>query len=302
MVYTPAELAGMKPTVFKSASPFVIAGGLKIDSSTYPPVLQYPDSTSNTLLLRSATYVTKSVEAASNNDRNHTMPSGIQAGDILVMCQSVGMVTGPGYGVSGDDSNVGTGFTRITRNGGTTPYVGGSLAPGHWYWKPGGSNYDMCQQQMSYKIAQGNESNTTIGGFSCQNQSNVGYPRGHRTLYVFRPTYSVSSVEHSVQSENTGVGASSSFSSHSYSLTHAGSVDYATIGVVMYACGVSNRTATIDSSIGFDDTTQNNSGTALSTIFTGAFTSKAPTPSMTTTTTSTTSGDSLVLASLTLLP
>jgi hypothetical protein len=269
--YTPAQLVTMKPSVFRSASPFIISGGLRVDASVYPPVLQYPDATENVLLSRDANLVSYNVESFGNGDQNHIMPSGIQANDVIIMVQTNGLRTGPGYG---PHESVGNGFTNVKGN--TTSAVA------QWYWKPDGSNYDISIHQVSYKIASGNESNTTVGGFSATNQSNVGSPRGYRTVYVYRPTYSYSSITTSDSTDNTGANANSSFPSHQSSTSGAGHPDYATIGIVQYGSGNTSRTATLSGAVtSFDQTTSNNAGYASNTIFTGAFSNAAPTGTIT---------------------
>lgn len=291
--YTPAQLVTMKPSVFRSASPFIISGGLRVDASVYPPVLQYPDATENILLSRDADFVTSNVESFGNGDQNHTMPYGIQANDIIIMVQTNGLRTGPGYG---PHESVGTGFTNVKGN--TTSSVA------NWYWKPDGSNYDITIHQVSYKIATGNESGTTVGGFSATNQSNVGSPRGYRTVYVYRPTYAYSSIITSDSTDNTGANAQSSFSSHQSSTSGTGDPDYATIGIVQYGSGNSNQSATLSGSVtSFDQTTSNNAGYASNTIFTGAFSKSAPTGTVTASGASgSTVGDSVSLSIFKIIP
>ena len=269
VAYTPSELVGIKPSVFKSASPFVIAGGTTIDATTYPSIIKYPDGTENILLNREPAYVTKSSEYFGEGDQNHTFPTGILAGDLLIMCQSIGTRTTDGY--SPPSQTPGTGFTDAVTD-----------VAAQWYWRPGGQ-YDIVHKHTSYKIATGSESGATIGGF-CSSTSNVSTPSGYRTLYVYRVPYPYTSVVTSLATTSIGATADTSFPSHTHTTTINGEEQYGIIGVVQHASSAAGSVPTVSGGVtGFDATASYSIGSySQRQIFSGSFSSKAPTSSITT--------------------
>lgn len=268
ITFTPTELVAMKPSVFKSASPFIISGGVKLDTVGDNSVLRFSDGTTRILDIPKAVFVTSNSESFVEGDQNHTMPFGIQQGDILIMVQAAGLRSGPGYS---PPLSYGDGFTNV---------MSPSDFVAQWYWHPTSGTYDICSHAISYKVAGGSESGTTIGGF-CSTTSSYGDPRGHRTLYVYRPTFVISSVSFSNASNTTTNGVNTSYPSHQLSTSITGSSTDPIIGIVQYSAGNVNKTASLSGAVtSFDSTTNNNSSYALSTIFTGAFSSISPTGSI----------------------
>lgn len=265
---TPAELVAMKPNFFKSASPFIISGGVRLDTAGASSVLRFSDGTNRILDVPKAVFVTKNTESFTNGDQNHTMPFGIQQGDILIMAQATGLRTGPGYS---PPENHGDGFINVNH---PQSYLQ------QWYWHPTSGLYDLTTHLISYKVAGGSESGTDIGGF-CSGTSSYGGPRGHRTLYVYRPTFVISSVSFSSADNATTNGVSTSFPSHQLSTSITGSSTDPVIGIVQYSAGNANKTPSVSGAVtSFDSTTNSNSSYGLSTIFTGAFSSASPTGSV----------------------
>ena len=291
IAYTPTELVNMKPSVFKSASPFIISGGIRVDTEGDSSVLRFSDGTTRVLDIPKAVFVTKNTESFTDSDQNHTMPSGIQQGDILIMVQAAGLRSGPGYG---PPANYGDGFINATSPADYTV---------QWYWHPTSGTYDITSHIISYRVAGGSESGTTIGGF-CSASSAYGTPRGHRTLYVYRPTFVIASVSFSSASSATTNGTNTSFASHQLSTSISGSSTNPNIGIVQYSAGNTNQTASVSGAVtSFDSTTNSNSSYGLSTIFTGAFSSTPPTGSISVTGPSgQTVGDGLSIGMFTLVP
>lgn len=208
--YTPAQLVGISPSVFKSASPFIISSGLEVNATTYPSYLRFNGGAEFPLVGFDAPFVTSSSESVSQGDTIHPFPSGIQAGDILVMIQYNHMRTGPGYGPTYGDG-WGDGFTPAT--GGVAPNI--TRQYGHNV----GGNYSIVDTYLSYKVATGSENGATVGGFQIVNNP-FGTNNGWRRLMVFRPTYNVASVQQQTVYSSTGLSGSE----YSYSHTHINSL------------------------------------------------------------------------------
>jgi len=300
IAYTPTQLVGLAPEVFKSASPFIISKRSIIDSSVTPAVIKHPDMNDDVLLQAlDVSYVTRSSETMSGNDRTHTMPSGIQANDLLIMAQYVNTRSTDGYGPN--TNGAGDGFTSCGSSS-TSAQIGSM-----WYYRPGGQ-YDIGACSLSYKIAAGNESSTNIGNFQTQAQAAVT-AYGVRTLYVFRATYSYSGVTFTKVNNTIGSSGATSISSHTLSTSASGSSTAATVGIVQYASSASGQTPSgvTGSVTSFDaavsQTQSGGGGFMLRTAYTAAFGSQAPTGTVTATGVSnTTNGDALFMTLFTLTP
>lgn len=259
--YSPAELHSIKPSVFTSASPFIIRGGLKVDSTTYPPSLSYDDGTSTSLINFDAPFVASTSEATSPGDTVHLFPTGIQAGDILVMLQFIRMYTGPGYGPTYADG-WGFDFTRATGSQDVT-----RTRQAHHYYSGG---YDITDTFISYKVATGSESGASIGGF--QHVDNpFGSDTGWRRLMVFRPNYPVSSIQEYVDIYSTGSITTQYADSHTASVTNTFTESCAKI-VVSFHLGYLNVVGPSVTGIsGLSNTeTYNGPGGIASYVHTGA--------------------------------
>ena len=136
----------------------------------------------------------------SNAQQNLTMPSGIQADDLIIVFQQNRMGSQDGYG-QGGPRGFGTGFTSMTgatynaSNSGSNPNpnnVDASFASNTWYSRTSSWYVWGSSTIISFKVAAGNESGATIGGFMGA-QSNYGNPTTGRYVYILRPSYSVGS-------------------------------------------------------------------------------------------------------------
>jgi len=300
VAYSPTELVSLAPEIFKSASPFIISKSTLFDSSVTPALIKHPDRSDDVLLQGlDASYVTRSSETMSGNDRNHTFPSGIQANDLLIMAQYVNARSTDGYGPS--TNGVGTGFTSCG-----TSSTDGSLGS-MWYYRPGGQ-YDIGACSLSYKIAAGNESSTTVGNFCTGAQAAVT-AYGVRTLFVYRPNYSYSGVTFNKVNHTIGASGATSISQHTLSTSTTGSSGAATVGIVQYASSSSGQTPSgITGAVtSFDaaaaQTQSGGGGYMLRTAYTASFSSKAPTGTITATGVSnTTNGDALFMTVFSLTP
>lgn len=298
--YSKAELVTLAPQIFKSASPFIISKRATIDATGTLAVLKHPDMSNDvTLQGLEATYVAKSSETMSGNDRNHTFPNGIQANDLLIMAQYVNTRSNDGYGPN--TNGKGTGFTSA---GSSTNDVSlGNM----WYYRPGGQ-YDIGSCGLSYKIATGTESGTTVGDFMTQAQAAVT-AYGARTLFVYRPNYSYSGVTVTKVNDTIGASGATSISSHTLSTSASGGSSGVTIGIVQYASsatgqtpsGISGAVSSFDAAAG--QTQSGNGGYMLRTAYTASFSGTPPTGTVTATGVSnTTNGDALFMTLLNLTP
>lgn len=111
-----------------------------------------------------------------NSEGTLLMPSGIQAGDIIVVFQKYGGYDNLGSPANYDGTNDnGTGFTKIGGiYQGPAPYYSGCIA-------------------ASYKIAVANDDGNTIGGFMSYNTADR-YNHNSAAIYVYRPNYDVTLV------------------------------------------------------------------------------------------------------------
>ena len=299
VAYTKTELVSLAPEVFKSASPFIISKRAIIDGTGTIGKIKHPDITDLELQGLEATYVTRSSETMGGNDRNHTFPSGIQANDLLIMAQYTNTRSTDGYGPN--TVGVGTGFTSAGSSS-----TDGSIG-NMWYWRPGGQ-YDIGACTLSYKIAAGNESSTTVGDFMVQSQAAVT-AYGVRTLFVYRPNYSYSGVTVTKVNSTIGASGATSISSHTLSTSASGGSTGATIGIVQYASsatgqtpsGISGAVTSFDAAAA--QTQSSNGGYALRTAYTGSFSGAPPMGTITATGVSnTTNGDAIFLSLFNLTP
>ncbi len=81
-----SELNTIKPIVFRSSSSLVISGKMTGDASLTPPVLRYSDENSTELVGVAFEHVATNTESFTEPDSTHTLPTGIQAGDLIVIC------------------------------------------------------------------------------------------------------------------------------------------------------------------------------------------------------------------------
>jgi hypothetical protein len=261
--YTPAQLVAKKPSVFTSASPFIIRGGLTVDATTYPAKLKYDDGTETDLLSYEANYVTSNTEIAYAGDRTHQFPTGIQAGDILVMLQVARLRSSAGYAPTLNVS-FGDGFTKATGN------INSQVTNQVFNYYSG--NYDITDSFVSYKIADGSENGASIGGF-IQESNPYGTAGGWRRLMVFRPTYVVNSVSDALFMQSTGFIVSEYAGYHTYSVNPTHSGQYATIFVSLHTAysNVAGPTVSGDFSSLSNVVTYNYQG-CMSYVHTGAVT------------------------------
>ena len=204
--YSVSALNGVKSEVFTATSaPLVVNGGCQFDGIATPPYLRFQDGTDQILDSVGLVFVTANTETMNESDTVHTFPSGIQAGDLLVMMQANQMSSSQGYPPS---RNYGTGFTQVN----LTNYQAFSYMS---------SSYHVGHMDISYKIATGSESGVNQFGFNTPNESN-GSAFGRRVLMVFRPTgYSQSgtvTVTHDSAKVTAGAETTTSHQ-HSVSVT-----------------------------------------------------------------------------------
>lgn len=133
----------------------------------------------------------------SNAQQSITMPSGIQADDLIIVVQQNRMGTQDGYG-SGVVNGFGTGFTSMTgatsntSSGANPNNYNAAFAP--WSWYSRNSTWYVWQNRftVSWKVASGSEGGTSIGGFAGA-YSTWGNSTVARWVYVLRPDYTVGS-------------------------------------------------------------------------------------------------------------
>jgi hypothetical protein len=127
--------------------------------------------------------ITSNTSTFTEGNTTHTFPSGIEAGDLLVMMQSNAMQTVDGYGPAIGSLSFGTGFTQANAGSfGNSQYY-------QSYYQP--SQYSVGNLTVSYKVAAGTESGASIGGF--ETPLTRGSPYGTRLVFVFRPSFTHSS-------------------------------------------------------------------------------------------------------------
>ena len=148
-----------------------------------------------------------------------TMPSSIQANDLIYVTQYQLIVSSAGYG--NHTATAGTGFT----------YASGAV--GFYGYTP----YAFLNQTSYYKVAAGNESGQSIGGFATA-ANIVGTPNYRQTFVdVFRPVIGVSTIT----GTSTQGSVSGTFSSSgSISRTVTSPSEGVGLGLVMQASYQSN--------------------------------------------------------------
>ena len=214
--------------------------------------------------------ITSNTSTFTEGHTTHTFPSGIEAGDLLVMMQSNAMETNSGYGPS-NSLSYGTGFTQA--NG---PQF-------QSYYQPY-SDYSVGNLTVSYKVAAGTESGASIGGF--ETPSNVrGSPYGTRLVFVFRPsfTHSSSVTVDFINVRNTTGG--STVASHTISVSRTPSASLPSCGVVFFSSPGSSKTASLSGGLStFDSSSSTSSGSYIhQSIFRGAFVCRKGTSQITAT-------------------
>lgn len=206
-------------------------------------------------------YVTASSETVTSGDQTHVFPTGIQAGDLLVMMQTIEMTTGDGYGPP--DGGWGTGFTKAP-----SPFP--SITEQVFYLS---GLWSVLNTFISYKKATGSESGASIGGFMTPT-SPWGSPYGKRRLIVFRPTFSYSTITANYSGQDGGSVASSSVAAHTLSASQTPTSGSPSCGVVIYTSPGASLSASISggaSSYANTEATSNNVYLQRS-VFFGAYT------------------------------
>jgi hypothetical protein len=238
-------------------------------------------------------FVTSNSSTFTEGQTTHTFPSGIQAGDLLVMLQSNAMETTDGYGPSANTGLAfGTGFTEAT------DVVGGGYQN---FYKPT-TQYSVGNFTVSYKVAAGTESNASIGGFEVGTNT-FGTPYGTRHVFVFRPSFSHSntvSVTRAVYRTSIGTATAAS---HTASASITPSASLPSCGVVFFASSGVSKTASLSGGVtSFDNTSSASSGSYIArSVFRGAFTCKKGTSQITASgPSSSTDADGVFLFSFTL--
>jgi hypothetical protein len=133
----------------------------------------------------------------SNAQQSITMPSGIQADDLIIVVQSNRMGSQNGYG-AGSVPGFGNGFTSMTgatsntSSGANPNNYNASFAPWNWYGRNSSWYVWTNKLTVSWKVASGNEGGTSIAGF-CGASSSWGNCTVARWVYVLRPDYTVGS-------------------------------------------------------------------------------------------------------------
>jgi hypothetical protein len=208
--------------------------------------------------------ITSNTSTFTEGNTTHTFPSGIEAGDLLVMMQSNAMQTVDGYGPAIGSLSFGTGFTQANDGSfGNSQYY-------QSYYQP--SQYSVGNLTVSYKVAAGTESGASIGGF--ETPSNVrGSPYGTRLVFVFRPsfTHSSSVTVDFINVRNTTGG--STVASHTISVSRTPSASLPSCGVVFFSSPGSSKTASLSGGLStFDSSSSTSSGSFIhQSIFRGGF-------------------------------
>ncbi len=251
-----SELNTIKPIVFRSSSSLVISGKMTGDASLTPPVLRYSDENSTELVGVAFEHVATNTESFTEPDSTHTLPTGIQAGDLIVMLEQAIMSSPQGYGID------------LKTPSGWTSGMGGNF--NSWYYRP--SNYEVAYAFVNYKIAGASDSGTSVSGFQNASQGG-GTVHGLRTCFVYRPTFSNSGNVSITKSLAGKTGGGSSFSAYTSSVTATPSSTVGTLGIAQYASSGASNTATLSGAVTSFETT-NTTGygsTGLRTCIRGAF-------------------------------
>jgi len=251
-----SQLNAIKPIVFRSSSSLVISGKMTADASLTPSVLRYSDENLTELSGVAFEFIATNTEQFAEPDSTHTLPTGIQSGDLIVMLEQAVLSTPQGYGIS------------LATPSGWTSGMGGNFTS--WYYKP--SNYDLAYAFVNYKIAGASDSGASVSGFqSAYNAHGTVY--GQRTCFVYRPTFSNSgniSIT-KVLAQKTGGG--SSFSPYTSSVTITPSSTVGTLGIAHYGSSGASNTATLSGAVTSFETsnTAGYGSTTIRTCIRGAF-------------------------------
>jgi hypothetical protein len=203
--------------------------------------------------------ITSNTSTFTEGQTTHTFPSGIEAGDLLVMMQSNAMETNSGYGPS-NSLSYGTGFTQA--NG---PQF-------QSYYQPY-SDYSVGNLTVSYKVAAGTESGASIGGFETPINA-FGSPYGTRLVFVFRPSFThSSSVTVGFTGVMSGTGGGPTVPSHTLSVSRTPSASLPSCGVVFFSSPDSSKTASLSGGLStFDSSSSTSSGSYIqNSLFRGGF-------------------------------
>lgn len=238
------------------------------------------------------TYIDTSASTFTEGQTTHTFPSGIQAGDLLVMLQSNAMETTNGYAPNASGGLAfGTGFTAATD-------VAGNYQN---FYKPT-TQYSVGNFTVSYKVAAGTESNASINGFEVGTNTN-GTPYGTRRVYVFRPNFSHSNTVSITRASYTTAIGTATAASHTASASITPSASLPSCGVLIFGSSGVSKTASLSGGVtSFDSTSSVSSGSYIArSVFRGAFTCKKGTAQITASgPSSTTDVDGIFLFSFTL--
>ena len=204
-------------------------------------------------------YITTKASSESNStSTSFTMPTGIQAGDILVMAQATSVNSTTGF--PGPQDGYGSGFTKAPSGqaGGTTRQL--------LYTAYAPTFYGITDILISYKLASSSDSGATISGFQASNAyGGSDSCTTKRQLFVFRQSNSgtLTALQAHAGQYNTPNSVSASISPNT-NTAHA--------GVVVYISSGSSQSATL-SGASYDTTIATSGGaTTTATLFFGAWT------------------------------
>lgn len=238
-------------------------------------------------------FITYNSSTFTEGQTTHTFPSGIQAGDLLVMLQSNAMESTPGYAPeSSTGLAFGTGFSAASHITG----IGYQN-----FYKPT-TQYSVGNFTVSYKVADGTESNASIGGFEVGTNA-YGTPYGTRHVFVFRPNFSHSNTVSFVGGAYGTAMVTATAPSHTASVSITPSASLPSCGVVLFASSGVSKTASLSGGVtSFDSTSSASSGSYIArSVFRGAFTCKKGTAQITASgPSSSTAADGVFLFSFTL--
>jgi hypothetical protein len=270
-----AELNSAKSDVFTSSSSLTISGKMTADASLTPAVLRYSVGEKELSGL-SFEFVATNTEQFAEPDSTHTLPTGIQYGDLLVMLEHAVMDTGPGYGISIETPSA---WTSAMGNN----FVSTAYKPASNYWS---NTYSFAH----YKIAGSSDSGASYSGF--QNPYNAyGTVYGQRTCFVYRPTFS-NSGNVSVTKSLQGKFGTGPFSAYTSSVTATPSSTTGNLGIAQYASQSSGNTATLSGAVSSFDasSTVGYGSNGMTTCIRGSFQTPPTTSTVTLTGTANTTG------------
>ena len=251
-----AGLNAAKSNVFTSSSSLAISGKMTADATLAPSILRYSDLNFTELAGLAFEHIATNTESFTEPDSTHTLPTGIQSGDLIIMLEQAIMSTPQGYGIS------------IATPSGWTSGMGGNFTS--WYYRP--SNYEVAYAFVNYKIAGASDSGVSVSGFQSAYNAN-GTVYGQRTCFVYRPTFSNSGNVSITKSLSGKTGGGASFSPYTSSATATPSSSVGTLGIAHYGSSGSSNAATLSGAVtAFETSNTTGSGsTGLRTCIRGAF-------------------------------